>query len=96
MTKVAQTARVVQLMLDMLDTSDRQLVLQQLNKEHGLRSDVARMYSDKDLADRYGVNVRTARDWIVSGKLRGCQICGRWYSRADWIDEFEIGMQKTS
>ncbi len=89
MSQVTQTARIVQLMLDMLATEQQQLVLQQLNKEHGLRSDVARMYSDREVAERYDIHVRTAREWIASGRLRGCQIDRRWYSRADWLDEFE-------
>lgn len=92
MSMVTQTARAVQLILDMLDASDQQLVLQQLNKEHALSIDVARVYSDSELADRYGVDVRTARKWIVSGQVRGFKNGTRWYSRADWIDEYERGL----
>jgi excisionase family DNA binding protein len=89
MAQVEQTSRVIQMLLDMLQSADRQLVLQQLNKEHGLRVDVARLYSDKEMAERYDVHVRTVRMWIANGRLTGCQIAGRWYSRADWMDEFE-------
>lgn len=89
MSRTAQTSRVVQLMLDMLEASEQQQVLQQLNREHGQRIDVARMYSDQEVADRYGVHVRTAREWIASGRLKGCKVDRRWYSRADWLDEFE-------
>ncbi|WP_337101996.1 helix-turn-helix domain-containing protein [Paenibacillus sp. YIM B09110] len=88
LSRIAQTVRVVQLMLDMLDASEQQLALQ-LNTEHGQRMDVARLYSDKDVAERYGVHVRTARDWISSGRIRGFRMDRRWYSRADWLDEYE-------
>lgn len=93
MSRTAQTTRAVQLLLDMLEATDRQLVMQQLNKEHGFQIDVARMYSDQEVAERYGVHVRTARSWIASGKLLGCQIEKRWYSRADWLDHFDQAKQ---
>lgn len=94
MSHVAQTARAIQLILDMLESADRQLVLQQLNNEHGLKMDVARMYSDREVAERYGVHVRTVRSWITSGQLKGCQIDRYWYSRADWLNEFEVNHMK--
>lgn len=77
------------MMLDMLPAPEQHLVLQQLNKQHGFSIDVARIYSDKDIAERYGVHVRTAREWIISGRLKGCQIDRYWYSRADWLDQFD-------
>lgn len=86
-----QTARIMQLILDMLDVTDRQLIIQQINKDYGVQDTVPRVFSDKELADRYDVNVRTARKWIVSGKIKGFQNDGRWYTRADWIDEYERG-----
>lgn len=94
MSKTMQLTRVIQLMMDMLDAAEQLLVLQQLNKDHGLKVDVARLYSDREVAERYSVHVRTARDWIASGRLKGCQISGRWYSRADWLDEFESQSSK--
>lgn len=89
MTQATQTARIVNLLMDMLDADDRQLVLQQIGKEQGFKVDIARLYSDRDVAERYGVHVRTAREWISSGKVKGCQIDRKWYSRADWLEEFE-------
>ena len=84
-----QASRAIEHVLDMLDTDDRFMVLQEIRKSHGLNTDVARMYSDKEVAERYGVYVRTARDWIIKKKLKGCQIGSKWYSRADWLDEFD-------
>lgn len=90
MSKISQTSRIVQLVLDMLETDEQELVLQKLNNELGIRNDIARIYSDKDLAERYGVDVRTARKWISNGKIKGFQNeNGRWYTRSDWIDEYE-------
>lgn len=88
---ISQTTRIMQLMLDMLNASDRELVMQQLNRDYGIQDDVARIYSDKELSERYNVDVRTARKWIVNGKIKGFKNDGRWYTRADWIDEFERG-----
>ncbi|MEK4513635.1 helix-turn-helix domain-containing protein [Paenibacillus sp. FSL K6-2524] len=85
----AQSTRVLQTVLDMLDTPDRQFVIQQLNKDYGFQDTVPRVYSDKELAERYEVNIRTARKWIVNGKIKGFQNDGRWYTRADWIDDYE-------
>lgn len=89
MSMVSQAARAAQMVLDMLTPDDQKLVLQQLNKEQGTRMDVSRIYSDKELAERYGVDVRTARKWISEGRISGFQNAGRWYTRADWIEEFE-------
>lgn len=77
-------------MLDMLDEADRKLALQHLIKDHRLQMDVVRLYSDRDVAERYGVHVRTAREWITSKRIKGFQLDRRWYSRADWLGEFEL------
>ncbi len=87
-----QTTRIMRTVLDMLDTPDRQLVIHQISKDYGFQEVVPRAYSDKELAERYEVNVRTARKWLIIGKIRGFQNDdGRWYTRADWIDEYERG-----
>ncbi len=88
---VNQTTRLMQVILDTLDAYDRQAVIQQVNKEYGIQDNIPRVYSDKELAERYNVNVRTARKWITNGKIKGFQNDGRWYTRADWIDEYERG-----
>ncbi|MGG1638065.1 helix-turn-helix domain-containing protein [Paenibacillus sp. NRS-1760] len=83
MLQSSQMIRVIRLMLDMLDAPDQQFLLQQLNQEHGLQFDVASLYSDRDVAERYDVHVRTAREWITSGRINGFQMDRRWYSRED-------------
>ena len=76
--------------LHLIPEDQRQEAVRQLNREIGLQQlDVPRMYRDHEIAERYGVHVRTVRSWITSGRLRGCQIDRYWYSRADWLDEFE-------
>lgn len=93
---LTNAVNAIRSILSMLPPDDQHEALRQLTREHGMiQTDVPRMYSDQDVAERYGVHVRTARQWIVSGRLRGAQIAGRWYSRADWLNEFEIGQAPT-
>ena len=76
--------------LQLVPDDQRQEAVRQISKELGLQQlDVPRMYTDHEVAARYQVHVRTVRNWITSGRLRGCQIDRKWYSRADWLDEFE-------
>lgn len=86
---VNQTKRIVQLTIDLLNKSDQQLLIQQIIEDYGVQEMVPKVFSDKELAERYDVDVRTARKWIVNGKIKGFKNDGRWYTRADWIDEFE-------
>jgi uncharacterized protein (DUF1697 family) len=76
--------------LQLVPDDQRQEAVRQISKELGLQQlDVPRMYTDHEVAARYQVHVRTVRNWITSGRLRGCRIDRYWYSRADWLDEFE-------
>lgn len=91
---VDHTTRIIQTLLDSLDSADQQLVLKRIIDERGPQNDVARMYSDTEVAERYGVHVRTVRIWMADGYLKGCQIASRWYSRADWLNDFDISALK--
>lgn len=92
MSQTINAIHSIRFMLDMLDTKDRLFVLKQLNAETGSESqnEAPRIYSDKQVAERYGVHFRTARKWIATGKLKGYQLNGKWYSRADWLDTFDL------
>jgi len=85
-----QAINAIRSILQLVPEDRRQETVRQINRELGLQQlDVPRMYRDHEIAERYGVHVRTVRSWITSGRLRGCQIDRKWYSRADWLDEFE-------
>lgn len=85
-----QAINAIRSVLLLIPEDQRQDAIRQLSRELGVgQLDVPRMYRDHEIAERYGVHVRTVRSWITSGRLRGCQIDRYWYSRADWLDEFE-------
>lgn len=85
-----QAINAIRSILQLVPDDQRQEAVRQISKELGLQQlDVPRMYTDHEVAARYQVHVRTVRNWITSGRLRGCQIDRKWYSRADWLDEFE-------
>lgn len=85
-----QAINAIRSILQLIPDDQKQEAVRQISKELGLQQlDVPRMYRDHDIAERYGVCVVTVRKWIASGRLRGCQIDRKWYSRADWLDEFE-------
>lgn len=48
-----------------------------------------RIMTDQAVADRFDVTVRTVQDWLLSGELRGFKEARKWYSRTDWVREFE-------
>ncbi|WP_044480480.1 MerR family transcriptional regulator [Paenibacillus antibioticophila] len=88
---VSQTTKVMRSILEMLDVPEQKLAIQQISKEYAVEDSVPRAYSDAELAQRYDVNVRTARKWLAAGKIKGFQNDdGRWYTRADWVDEYEL------
>lgn len=85
-----QAINAIRSILLLIPEDQRQDAIRQISREVGaVQLDVPRMYRDHDIAERYGVCVQTVRKWITSGRLRGCQIDRKWYSRADWLDEFE-------
>jgi hypothetical protein len=50
--------------------------------------------SDRDVAERFGVNLRTVQEWLVSGQLNGFKEARKWYTRTDWLREFENAKAK--
>lgn len=90
MSYLNQVVDAIRSILLLIPEEQRQEAVRQLNRELGLQQlDVPRMYRDHDIAERYSVHVRTVREWIVSGRLRGVKIDRYWYSRADWLGEVE-------
>jgi len=85
-----QVIDAIRSILFLIPEDQRQEAVRQLSREVGaVQLDVPRMYTDHEVAARYQVHVRTVRNWITSGRLRGCRIDRYWYVRADWLDEFE-------
>lgn len=85
-----QAINAIRSVLLLIPEDQRQDAIRQLSRELGVQQlDVPRMYTDHEVAARYQVHVRTVRNWITSGRLRGIQIDRYWYVRADWLDEFE-------
>lgn len=48
-----------------------------------------KIMTDQEVADRFGVTIRTVQDWLLSGELNGFKEARKWYSRSDWVREFE-------
>jgi hypothetical protein len=85
-----QAINAIRSILHLIPEDQQREAIRQICRELGLQQlDVPRMYTDHEVAARYQVHVRTVRGWITGGRLRGCQIDRKWYSRADWLDEFE-------
>lgn len=47
------------------------------------------LLQDHDVAERYGVHIVRVREWLSRGELKGFKEARRWYTRSDWVKEFE-------
>lgn len=48
-----------------------------------------KVLTDQEVADRFKTTARTVQDWLLSGELKGFKEARKWYSRTDWVREFE-------
>lgn len=91
MSEQAQMATaIINQIIGMQSVEDQRVVLSEVFKRYSLpTSERYEILTDQQAAERYGVHIRTLQDWLLSGELKGFKEARKWYTRTDWMREFE-------
>lgn len=81
---------IINQIISMQTADDQRAILNDLFARFGWpEREEYKVLNAQEVADRYGVYVRTVHDWLISGELQGFRESRKWYTRSDWVREFE-------
>lgn len=90
MAPASMATTIINQIITMQSAEDQRVILSDLFSRFGWPDrEEYRVLSDQDVAERYGVYIRTVQDWLISGELKGFKEARKWYTRSDWLREFE-------
>lgn len=88
--QIQMVSTIINQIITMQPADNQRKILSDLFSRFGWpEKEEYRIMTDQEVADRFNVTVRTAQDWLLSGELRGFKEARKWYSRTDWVREFE-------
>lgn len=81
---------IINQIIGMQSVEDQRQVVLELFQRYALpESETYEIMTDHEVAERYNVHVNTVREWLASEQLKGFKEAKKWYSRTDWLREFE-------
>lgn len=82
---------IINQIISMQSVEEQRYVLDDLFERYGLRERInePELLTDHVVAEKYGVHIITVQDWLKSGQLKGFKEARKWYTRTDWLREFE-------
>ncbi|WP_438349903.1 helix-turn-helix domain-containing protein [Paenibacillus sp. FA6] len=88
--QIQMAITIINQIITMQSADNQRLILSDLFSRFGwLEKEEYQIMTDEEVAKRFGVTVRTVQDWLLSGELNGFKEARKWYSRTDWVREFE-------
>lgn len=97
MTPVTMATALINQIITMQVAEDQQAILSDLFARFGWPDrEEYKLLTDQDVAEMFGVNVRTVQDWMLAGELKGFKEARKWYTRTDWLREFENAKARES
>jgi|GEM_PF-2663306 hypothetical protein len=87
---VAMAISIINHIISMQSAEDQRVILSDLFARFGWPDrEEYKLLTDHDVAEKFGVNIRTVQDWMLAGELKGFKEARKWYTRTDWVREFE-------
>lgn len=88
--KINLSIAIINQIITMQSSDDQRAILHDLFSRFGWPDrEEYRIMTDKDVAERYGVMVQTVQYWLLDGELQGFKKAKKWYTRSDWLRDFE-------
>lgn len=94
MSAVNQATAIINQIIAMQSPDDQRSVLLDLTKRYDLDAHQPTVVTDQEVSKKYGVHVNTVHTWLKNGDLRGFKEARKWYTRTDWLREFEDSKAK--
>lgn len=89
-TELNMASAIINQIITLQSPEGQRALLRDLFERYGWpEREEYRILSDIDVAERFGVYIRTVQDWLISGQLRGFKEARKWFTRTDWLREFE-------
>ena len=93
--QIQMATTIINQIITMQPANDQRKILSDLFSRFGWPDrEEYRILTDQEVADRFSTTVRTVQDWLLSGELKGFKEARKWYSRTDWVREFENAKAK--
>ncbi|WP_337101999.1 hypothetical protein [Paenibacillus sp. YIM B09110] len=90
MTPASMATTIINHILSLQSAEDQRVILSDLYARFGWPNrEEYTILTDRAVAEKFGVYVRTVQDWMLSGQLKGFKEARKWYTRSDWLREFE-------
>lgn len=95
MSELKMASAIINQIITMQEPDDQRSILSDLFKRYGWpERESYQVLTDIEVAERFGVTIRTVQDWLLFGELQGFKERRKWFTRTDWLREFENSRAK--
>lgn len=90
MSDLKMASAIINQIITMQNPEGQRALLSDLFTRYGWpEREEYKVLTDIAVAERFGVTIRTVQDWLLSGELKGFKEKRKWFTRSDWLREFE-------